>query len=176
LCFFCGFHGIGLLVVGLVPALAVVFVVFAAVAALRLVAVALAVMLPALDTHVLARHVLLVLGVAEARVPPAPDAVGALVLGPADAVLDAEVARCADARAVGRADLARPALGAGARLLALLAARARAAQQLLLTTISGLVAVLTDQRKSVELLLGSCGRKQGLGRKDGRKEGGTHFG
>jgi hypothetical protein len=28
----------------------------------------------------------------------------------------------------------------------------------------------------VELLLGSCGRKQGLGRKDGRKEGGTHFG
>ena len=160
----------------LVPALAVV--VFAAVAALRFVAVALAVVLPALDAHILACHVLLVLGVAVARVLPAPHAVGAqggLVC--TEAVLDAEVARRVDARVVGCADLARPALGAGARLLALLAARARAAQQLLLTTIGGLVAVLTDQRKSVELLLRlrSCGRRQGLGKKDGRKEG-THLG
>ena len=160
------------------PALARV-VVLAAVAALAGTAVALAEVLAAVEADVLARHVLLVLGVAEARVPPAPDAVRALTLGPADAVLDAQVALGADAGAVGRAELAGRALGAVARLLALIAGGARSAQALLFAAVNGLVAVLADQGQLVKLLLGTCacacagGR---LGRKDGRKEGGTHFG
>ena len=143
--------------------------------------------LAAVDARVLAAQVLLVLGVAAARVPPAPRAVGAVLHARTNTVLDAEVARGAHAVAVGRGVLAGRTLVAGAVLLAQVARGADAATLLLLAAVGGLVAVLADHAHADELLLGfSCGllgdgldgcrlgcisRHLGKGRRERKKEG-----